>query len=189
MNEPVNYIDPIGLQVKIYVIIETRTPTIIFGTRTGTTAEGTIIAQDSDTGKTVTARFFSGGKDHGEPIPNGEYDILSPNGKGHYRLEALDQHYGDDKVQGTNQGELRLHGKGSGRNYGCISIIDDVAWAEIDEMLSKTTITYADVDSKSRNPFKRDQKETLIKYGSLSVVDITDKPRISPPLGCHGMEY
>jgi len=95
---------------------------------------------------------------------------FSPNKKGHYRLEALDSKYGDDKVAGTNQSLLRLHETGSGQSFGCVSIIGDESREAIDSLLSRTSTSKVAVDSKSRNPLKWGSKEPETRYGSVEIV-------------------
>jgi len=188
-NNPIRYVDPDGNEVKIYVVIESLMPSYIGPFRSGTTARGTIVATDTETGETVTGKSFSGGKPYGDYAPEGSYDILTPNKDGHYRLEAHDSHYGDDKVEGTDQSLLRLHETGRGRSMGCVSVEGDDTWAAIDDLLSRTTTSSVEVESKSRNPFKTDRTDTETRYGSLEIIYATESPIRTAPRGGCSAEY
>ena len=158
------YTDPDGRTVTA-----TATITVIEKTKLGYTAKGSVTFTDDQTGKSITTDFFSGGIPYGNPLPIGEYDILEPTKEGHYRLEANDSNYGDDKVSGTDQGLLRLHEKGHGNNMGCISIENDADWEKTDSLLQHTEKSTSTVKSKSRNPFAP-KTEELDKYGKLKVI-------------------
>jgi hypothetical protein len=128
-NNPLKYTDPDGKEVKIVLFITKIEPSII-----GKTAMGTITVTDLDTGNSLAATFVSGGRPYGDHIPTGDYTVLQPNKAGHYRLEARDTNYGDDAVGMTGQSQIRLHGTGSGRTMGCVSVAGDDNWKKIDSL-------------------------------------------------------
>ena len=72
-----------------------------------------------------------------EGIPFGVHDVLLPNSDGHFRLEARDDCYGDDKVYNIKKSQLRLHERGSGTTIGCISILEDDKWRKIAKMINE----------------------------------------------------
>jgi hypothetical protein len=147
-GNPVMLVDPDGREVNAKLVI-----TKIESKTFGYTAYGILtITDNNDKRKKIEAKTFSGGIPYGNPIPEGKYDILQPTKKGHFRLEAQDSHYGDDKVEGQ-QKYLRLHGKGSGNTQGCISVENDSDWNSIVKIMNGTNKTKKNVESKSRNPF------------------------------------
>ena len=162
-NNPVRYTDPDGNTVTAVATITSITKKTF-----GYTAKGTITFTDDQTGESITVNFFSGGIPHGLPIPIGSYAILQPTKEGHYRLEARDDKYGDDKVSGTDQSLLRLHERGRGNTMGCISIEDNSDWERVNNLLENTEKTDTTVKSKSRNPFAP-KTEQLDNYGKLTV--------------------
>lgn len=112
--------------------------------------------------KGITIPFFDG-------IPFGVYDILLPNSVGHFRLEARDDCYGDDKVSQTGKSQLRLHEKGKGTTIECISIMEDDKWRKISQMINNAKSTGVNVKSLSRNPLKRGKPEENTKLAILIV--------------------
>lgn len=128
-----------------------------------------------ETNEKIEATFMSGGQYKGtsipffEGIPFGVYDILLPNDAGHYRLEARDDCYGDDKVSNTGKSQLRLHEKGQGTTTGCITIIEDDKWEKIAQMINGAKSTGVTVKSLSRNPLKRGSPEGNTKLAILIV--------------------
>ena len=162
-NNPVKYTDLDGNTVTAVATITSITEKPL-----GFTAKGSVTFTDDQTGESITANFFSGGIPYGLPTPIGSYDILQPTKEGHYRLEAKDDKYGDDKVSGTDQSLLRLHEKGRGNTMGCISIEDDSDWEKVNNLLENTDKSETTVKSKSRNPFAQ-KTEQLDNYGTLTV--------------------
>ena len=163
-NNPVKYTDPDGNE-----IIAIATITSIEKTKLGFTANGSIEFTDNKSNSSIKVDFFSGGIPYGNPAPIGEYDILQPTKDGHYRLEAKDSNYGDDKVSNTSQGLIRLHEKGRGNTMGCISIKNDSDWDKVNNILKNTEKSSSTVKSKSRNPFAP-KTEILEKYGELKII-------------------
>ncbi len=104
-----------------------------------------------------------------EGIPFGVYDVLFPNSDGHFRLEARDDCYGDDKVSNTKKSQLRLHERCSGTTIGCISILEDDKWRKIAKMINEAKNIGVMAKSLSRNPFKRGEPEENTKLVILIV--------------------
>jgi len=152
-NNPVNAWDPLGLLVEATFSVET----------------GIFAVRDLDTGETATMKAFSGGKPSGDPIPNGEYDILNCGKKDDFfRLEPNDESYGDDTHDETGRGLFRLHRPGG--SLGCITAEDKEGWENVKKLIKKTKTTNVEVDTKYWI-FKswRGNKETLTKYRTLKV--------------------
>lgn len=151
-GNPLSYVDPLGL----------------FITATYNHATGMLYAYDSDTEKLYSGSFESGGKPWGDPIPNGDYDILSDRRDDFFRLEPVDQSYGDDKTA-SGRGEFRLHKPG--RTLGCVSSKDAENWKSIRDAIRGSSGDKVNVLSKSRNPFNRNPLESLYRYGRLTVIN------------------
>jgi RHS repeat-associated protein len=166
-NNPVKYVDPDGREVKIVIIINKIDSSAI-----GKTATGTITVTDLDTGCAAMAAFVSGGKPYGDHIPLGDYNILQPNSRGQYRLEALDSNYGDDAIEGTDQSQIRLHGTGSGRTIGCVSVVGDDNWEKINSLINETSTTVDAVPVLNQwLPWNKGETEDLTNFGTLTVID------------------
>ena len=180
-NNPVNFIDPWGLEVEMVFYVTD----IKDNGRGGKTATGVITVSNKSTGNFfVITDVKSGGigseRDpktfKSQPIPFGEYDILETTHENrlYQRLEAKDNNYGDDEVTFKGQPQhslLRLHYAGSGLTWGCVSIPTKDE-KRVQAELHNTTTTTATVKSKSKNPFKRTELQT--DYGNLSVRDSTN---------------
>ncbi len=113
----------------------------------------------------------SGGKPIGQPIPEGDYDILEQAKKpDFYRLEAKDVPYGNDKQEKEGRTELRLHRPGM--TYGCIAAKDSTEWKGVKSVIDSTKTSTVEVDSKSRLPsfLGGASKEKLKKFGTLKVI-------------------
>lgn len=151
-GNPLSYVDPLGL----------------FITATYNHATGMLYAYDSDTGKLYSGPFESGGKPWGDPIPNGDFDILSDRRNDFFRLEPVDQSYGDDQTS-SGRGEFRLHKPG--RTVGCVSSKDAANWKSIRDAIRGSSGDNVNVLSKSRNPFNRNPVESLYRYGRLTVIN------------------
>lgn len=152
-NNPVNFVDPLGL--FIYGIYNQGT--------------GQLILYDVDTGKSVSAQFFSGGS-FGAAIPNGSYDILGHGGRqDFYRLEPVDTPYGNDTQERTGRNEFRLHKPGGSR--GCVTATDKKAWQSVKSFIEQTQASSVQVPSQWVNPIKRwlNPTETLPWYGRIIV--------------------
>jgi len=96
----------------------------------------------TNTNNKVRTTFVSGGRPKGKNAPSGIYDILAKTNVG-YRLEARDKKYGNDWIDGTNQGLIRLHALGRGNTYGCISIENN--WNAIDKLIQESVFSYVTV--------------------------------------------
>ncbi|MDO9795199.1 hypothetical protein Q7542_13820, partial [Glaesserella parasuis] len=97
-----------------------------------------------------------------------KYHILERQGNNDFfRLEPVDSNYGDDTHDATGRNEFRLHKPG--RSIGCITSLDKENWEATNSFIRNTEKTITQVNSKSRNPFKWGQKESIIKYGELTV--------------------
>jgi hypothetical protein len=112
---------------------------------------GRLTILDVDTGDGISVLAESGGKPFGDPIPDGEYDILvKDNDPTKYRLEPLDSHYGDDKCEKGGRKHFRLHGHGlHGRTIGCILVDDNTNWQSIQNLLGTTSSSLVSVESQS----------------------------------------
>lgn len=113
--------------------------------------------------------------------PFGNYDILErvdthPGFDLFHRLEPIDSKYGNDIAdfpdnKNGEQGTLRLHKKGNGVTYGCVSIPEEYESAVLN-MFESTSKSKVSVNTKYRNPFKKFFKPTedLTKYGTLKII-------------------
>jgi|GEM_PF-3655276 len=132
---------------------------------------------DPKTGKPmeITGQFHSGKSgtssldpDNVGPIPDGVYDILYRTTGDGFRLEPVDNSYGDDAVDGTGRGTLRLHGPGG--SIGCITSDDTVEeWEAIRSFIEDAETDKVKVDYNGRNPLKND--ESLTRYGRIEVIN------------------
>jgi RHS repeat-associated protein len=158
-NDPIRFVDPFGL--------------LVFGTYDIGT--GTLAVTDEDTGQTIVINAESGGKPFGDPIPDGNFDILDHPKPDFFRLEPLDDHYGDDKDDKTGRNKFRLHRPG--RTIGCIAAKEKAPWEKLRDMIRSTKTTQVSVDSKSFNPFAP-KKEIIKKFGEIRVIDTSKMPPI-----------
>ncbi|MFZ6083455.1 RHS repeat-associated core domain-containing protein, partial [Glaesserella parasuis] len=152
------WIDPFGLEVAAVYDRMTQTLKI----------------KDLDTQRTIEGPFKTGANivssetTFSGPIPAGKYHILERQGNNDFfRLEPVDSNYGDDTHDATGRNEFRLHKPG--RSIGCITSLDKENWEATNSFIRNTEKTITQVNSKSRNPFKWGQKESIIKYGELTV--------------------
>jgi len=156
-NNPVDYVDLRGLDV-----------TGVFDTGTGL-----LTLTDNQTHEAVSVYAESGGNPFGQPVPSGPYDILEQGGRpDFYRLEPLDNPYGDDKHNATGRNKFRLHKPG--RTIGCIAVKSREDWKQVKDLLEKTERERRIVESKSRNPFAPSYEE-LLWYGTINVIDSTKR--------------
>ena len=152
-GNPLSFIDPMGLWI----------------TATYDQKTGNLYVYDDTTGTMTTGSFESGGKPWGASIPNGDYDLLGHPDPDFFRLEPVDSSYGDDTDSRTGRDKFRLHRPG--RTLGCIAATDRSSWDQIRDLIRNTrTRDQVPVNSKSRNPFSP-RKETLPRYGRLTVVN------------------
>ncbi len=150
LNNPVGLTDASGLEVDA-----------IFDK-----SAGTVTVTDRDSGESASMSAYSGGNPWGDPIPDGNYDILDRGKDDVFRLEPDDANYGDDTDDATGRTDFRLHGPG--RSLGCVTAKDKKEWEKVKNLINKTKTSKATVNSKSRNPFGP-KTETLSKYGTLTV--------------------
>jgi hypothetical protein len=114
-------------------------------------------------GVTSNTSSFSG------PLPKGSYSLLEQGARPNFiRLEANDSHFGDDRVQGTERTNLRLH---SGTlSLGCVTMCNKVQGEGVMNLIKGTKTSTSEVESKSRNPFASGT-ETVRQYGTLYATD------------------
>lgn len=151
-NSPIVAADPFGL--------------LVFGTYD--LGSGLLVITDQDTGETQVISAESGGKPIGAPVPEGTYDILDHPDRDFFRLEHLDQSFGDDTHDPTGRDLLRLHRPGLTR--GCIAALQREPWEMVRDMIRNTQTGSASVRSKSRNPFAPEM-EIITRFGRLRVID------------------
>ncbi len=155
-QNPIYFVDPWSLKVLgVYDV-----------------ATGTLTLVDETSLETITGTFLSGGNPWGDPIPNGQFDILQHSDPDFFRLESLDLPYGDDTHQVTGRDKFRLHRPG--RTIGCIAAKDDDEWAKVKGFINATSFDTKLVRSKSRIPFSED-KEVLKRYGQILVINSPDE--------------
>jgi hypothetical protein len=128
----------------------------------------------------VMATFVSGGIPVGRNIIPWLYDILQKTPRGFYRLEPIDNNYGDDRLEGTRQSLVRLHWYGSGNTTGCISIINDKDWKAIDKLILSsitsivTTLNILHITlpgGRVLGRIRREGTEEQVRYGLLHVIE------------------
>lgn len=151
-GNPTSHSDPLGLEV----------------TATYNHKTGEVLVIDKQTGQAASGKFFSGGEDW-QPLPNGDYDILSHGGRDNFfRLEPIDNKYGDDQHNASGRDLFRLHKPGG--SWGCITARDQKGWASVKNLIDNTTTAPKRVLSKSLNPLDS-PIETLRRYGTLTVIN------------------
>jgi RHS repeat-associated protein len=167
--------DPIGLAggVNTYVYGNGNPPTYsdplglwVFGVYNNATRQLSI--NDLETGQSISGPFSSGGRPFGAPIPNGIYDVVQHPDFDFYRLEPVDDSYGDDTSDRTNRNNFRLHRPG--RTFGCIAAEDADNWRKVRDLIRKTETDNVTVRSKSRRPWAS-STELLIRYGRIVVIN------------------
>jgi RHS repeat-associated protein len=154
-NDPQNAIDPSGLVVQ----------------GTYDQGSGMLTLRDVDTGQVVSIPAESGGKPWGDPIPNGNYEIVERNGKaGFYRLDSLDANPGDDIDQRTGRSHFRLHKPGN--TIGCIAAESADDWNQVSELIQNTqTGQVIDHSTPWWDPFSWFHGgQPLTFYGTLAVI-------------------
>ena len=151
-NNPYKFIDPDGREV--------------WGAYSNDS--GSLFMVDLETKSAAFVRAESGGKPFGDPVPAGDYLILSRAGRdGFYRLERRDSNFGDDRTP-EGRSLLRLHGPG--RTTGCISVCEPGPFRGIDGMLKRTSTSSTQVDDKSWRGRITGAKETLANFGTMRVL-------------------
>ena len=156
-NNPYKFVDPDGREVRAIYNNQTKTLSV----------------RDIDTKERIAINAFSGGSYfHGdfEPIPEGRYAILFHPKETHYRLEAIDSKFGDDKVEGNGRSEFRLHYYGGGVSEGCIAASSNEEFGQVRSLLERTKTSTTSVDSKSFSLFNNKSSESSVRYGELLVV-------------------
>jgi RHS repeat-associated protein len=147
---------------------------------------------ENDSGKLISVAAFSGGTLGAEAIPDGEYDILNfKDNKNRYRLESRDGSYGDDTHTGTGRTEFRLHPRGVGINFGCISANDANSWGAISGALQTTATTSVSVISKpNRFGLGGGAIEPAQRSGTIKVFTSAPPPPPSqPPANINGLTF
>jgi len=169
-------------------------PPGVTGTYNLTTRELTLIDPsriDPATGEPmrITGQFHSGDPnstsylDRNGHIPPGTYDILYHPQDGYFRLEPVDSNYGDDAVEGTRRGLLRLHG--AGNSIGCITLegVKDSPeaireWDAIEQFIENAETDNVNIpkggDAVTKF-FRRalpweDTNEDVVRYGRIEVI-------------------
>ncbi|MEF8716706.1 MAG: Ig-like domain-containing protein [Candidatus Accumulibacter necessarius] len=151
-GKPLSYSDPLGLWV--YGVYNNAT--------------GQININDLETGQSISGPFVSGGRPFGDAIPNGIYDILQHPDSDFYRLEPVDDSYGDDTSDRTARNNFRLHRPG--RTIGCIAAEDVDNWTQVRDLIRQTQTDHVTVQSKSRRPWSP-STEQLRRYGRIVVIN------------------
>jgi RHS repeat-associated protein len=151
-NNPVNWVDPLGLEVDANFDVGT----------------GRVTVTDRDTGASASMDAYSGGNPWGDPIPTGAFDILDHPDNDFFRLEPDDDPYGDDTRNDSGRNKFRLHRPG--RSVGCITAKDQQEWEKVRDLIRNTKTSEVEVKSKSRNPFAP-RTEKIKKYGDLTVTN------------------
>jgi RHS repeat-associated protein len=150
-NNPLRFIDPLGLWIN--------------GTYSSST--GVLTLHDVERNLTMSGSFESGGKPYGDPINDGSYDILERAGRdGFFRLEPLDNNYGNDKDDRTGRSHFRLHHPG--RTMGCIAATNDDNWNDVEDFIKSTSTDNVTVPSMSHLPWAPGT-EVLTRYGRITV--------------------
>jgi hypothetical protein len=181
-GNPLKYTDPDGNELEIAFYVKN----IVRNELGGSKAEGSMSVYNSNTKNTFWIdNVISGGvgrtdEENGNThVPFGTYDILETriDGALYQRLEAQDGEYGDDVVsfkKANDHSLIRLHYRGNGLTWGCISVENDGATKIMAEM-ENTETGMVLVDTKFENKILRRllPKEPQIKYGELRVVDLT----------------
>lgn len=151
-NDPVSWIDPLGLEVDASFDVGT----------------GRFTVTDRDTGASASMDAYSGGNPWGAPIPTGPFDILDHPDNDFFRLEPDDSPYGDDTHNASGRDKFRLHRPG--RSVGCITAKDKQDWEKVRDLIRNTKMSETEVKSKSRNPFAP-KTEKIRKFGDLTVTN------------------
>ena len=152
-GNPLRYSDPLGLWA--YGVYDRKS--------------GELTLHDLEKGTSIRGKFESGGKPVGDPIPQGQYDIIAREGRdGFFRLEPLDSNYGDDADEKTGRKHFRLHHPG--RTVGCIAADDQKNWNDVENFIRTTQSDSVTVPSMSRNPWKP-KTETLQRFGRIVVIN------------------
>lgn len=127
-----------------------------------------LFAMDIDTRSAVFASAESGGKPWGDPIPAGEYSILTRGGRdGFYRLERRDSNFGDDETP-EGRTSLRLHGPG--RTLGCVEVCEPDKFATVHNLIKKTETYSTPVNDNSVVGRIAGRKETVANFGRLTAL-------------------
>ena len=108
-----------------------------------------------------------------DEVPEGKYAILQvQDNQKRVRLEAYDDHFGDDRISETGQTLIRMHGPSetSDRSFGCVTTSSRETWVKSRETITDREVGKVEVESKSRAWFPGgDKKEILNFYGDMYV--------------------
>jgi RHS repeat-associated protein len=151
-NNPISYVDPLGLEVDASFDVGT----------------GLFTVTDRDTGASASMDAYSGGNPWGDPIPTGPFDILDHPDNDFFRLEPDDSSYGDDTHNASGRDKFRLHRPG--RSLGCITAKDQQVWEKVRDLIRNTKTSETEVKSKSRITFAS-KTEKIRKFGDLTVTN------------------
>jgi hypothetical protein len=162
-NSPYVFVDPDGREVRA-----------IYNLRTNV-----LSVRDVEKNISLEVKAESGGKPWGDPIPPGSYDILGHPDPDFFRLEPVDAHYGDDTRDSDGRDKFRLHRPG--RTIGCVAVCEPDDWRSIEQLIHATRAATAEVLSKSRNPFRKKNTETIPWYGNLVVIKGKVTITVTPP--------
>ena len=166
--------DPIGLQGGVNVYEYARSAVTKFIDPSGLLVQATycvdtgmLTVYDPDTGESVVTDAESGGKPFGDPLPEGDYEILDRAGDPDmYRLDPKDPNPRDDTHDETGRDHFRLHKPG--RTVGCIAAKNQDDWERVKDVLDKTR--REEVDDNFKPWFKPwASPEKIDKYGDLTV--------------------
>ncbi len=129
---------------------------------------GKLTLTDSDTGKTVTGTYESGGKPYGDPIEAGKYEILDQaQNPDSWRLDPVDSKLRNDTHDPTGRTHFRLHGRG--RTIGCVAATSCGNWDATKSLLNRTSTTTV---PDNATPFWKSWfsgPEQVKKFGTLEV--------------------
>ena len=126
---------------------------------------GELTLTDLDNGKTITVGAESGYKPSGDPIPDGQWEVLHHPDKGYYRLDAFDANMRNDIHDPTGRNVFRLHKPGN--TIGCVACKNQAGWQQVDQMLRSTSTTT--VIDKSV-PWWKFWARSITDYGTITVV-------------------
>jgi hypothetical protein len=103
------------------------------------------------TNQTEAGKYKSGtdGRSQGHrPIAKGDYAVVEMSKQGYFRLESLDEKFGDDKVEKTGQDLIRQHGPG--RSKGCLTSVDQESWNRTEPVIRSSRAGEVTVDRSVR---------------------------------------
>jgi RHS repeat-associated protein len=162
-NDPVNAVDPNGLEVRA----------------TYNHSTGTVFIYDLDSGRSIKLSATSGlhamqdWRLTGGPTPPGTYEILAGKDADFYRLDALDSDPRNDTHESTGRNRFRFHKPGL--TEGCIAAEDEDDWEAVKKLLESTSRSSV----SDRGPWVRNWKPwswNIEKYGTMVVLPYEPPP-------------